>query len=155
MAFWTNLLNSIFETGKPIRAVDGRALRDNPIAMFEGAPGAPKLQGKALDIAIGTIAPAVAIGDLEDAAKILLVGFAVATNNDATVSATVSYQRSPDNGATWGGAITIATQVQSKGTAGGPTHTANACGAALIDMTGFNAIRMSSGTGVLIYVEGN
>ncbi|SEB79837.1 hypothetical protein [Rhodobacter sp. 24-YEA-8] len=69
MAFWTNLLNSIFETGKPIRAVDGRALRDNPIAIAEGAPDAPGLQHRALAIvAAGDIAklqrlPIVASGE--------------------------------------------------------------------------------------------
>lgn len=46
MATWTTIPNSVLETGKPIRAVDGRALRDNPIAIAEGASGAPVvLQG--------------------------------------------------------------------------------------------------------------
>ena len=41
MADWTNIPNSSIETDKPVRAIDGRALRDNPISITEGAPGSP------------------------------------------------------------------------------------------------------------------
>ncbi|MCE8418546.1 hypothetical protein LZ190_07490 [Rhodovulum sulfidophilum] len=41
MTDWTNIPNDVIEAGKPGRAVDGRALRDNPVAIAEGAPGAP------------------------------------------------------------------------------------------------------------------
>lgn len=46
MTDFTNIPNANLETGKPIRAVDGRALRDNPLAMFEG--NGPKLLGEAV-----------------------------------------------------------------------------------------------------------
>lgn len=49
MATWTNITNAALEPGKPIRSVDGLALRDNPIAITEGASGAPKIQNAALD----------------------------------------------------------------------------------------------------------
>lgn len=49
MTTWTNITNAALEPGKPIRSVDGIALRDNPIAMAEGAAGAPKIQNLALD----------------------------------------------------------------------------------------------------------
>lgn len=39
---------------KGITLQQGRALRDNPIAMFEGAAGAPRLQFGALDAAFST-----------------------------------------------------------------------------------------------------
>lgn len=56
MATWTTIPNTVLETGKPIRAVDGRALRDNPIAIAEGATGAPKVTYRALEaLAPGTI----------------------------------------------------------------------------------------------------
>src|SRR5699024_12066941 len=44
MAQWTNIPTDRIEPGKPIRAIDGLALRDNPIAIAEGASGAPRVQ---------------------------------------------------------------------------------------------------------------
>ena len=41
--------NTAIAFQKPITLQQGRALRDNPIAMFEGAPGAPRLQFAAMD----------------------------------------------------------------------------------------------------------
>jgi len=49
MATWTDITNAALEPGKPIRSVDGIALRDNPIAITEGASGAPKIQNAAMD----------------------------------------------------------------------------------------------------------
>lgn len=43
MATWTNIPDSVLEPGKPARSVDALALRDNPIAIAEGAAGAPKV----------------------------------------------------------------------------------------------------------------
>jgi hypothetical protein len=48
MATWTTLPDASLEPGKPIRSIDGLALRDNPIAISEGAVGAPKIQTAAL-----------------------------------------------------------------------------------------------------------
>ncbi len=47
MADWTTIPDSSIEPGKPIRSIDGLALRDNPIAISEGASGAPRIVGKA------------------------------------------------------------------------------------------------------------
>lgn len=44
MTTYTSIPNSSLEPGKPIRSIDGLALRDNPIAITEGAAGAPKNQ---------------------------------------------------------------------------------------------------------------
>jgi hypothetical protein len=44
MANWTSIADATLEPGKPIRAIDARALRDNPIAIAEGASGAPKIE---------------------------------------------------------------------------------------------------------------
>ena len=43
MATWTTVPDSSLEPGKPIRSIDSFALRDNPVAIAEGAPGAPKI----------------------------------------------------------------------------------------------------------------
>jgi len=48
MASWTTLLNAIFLVGKPITSASGLALRDNPISIAEGAPGAPRIHIGAL-----------------------------------------------------------------------------------------------------------
>jgi len=47
MADWTTIPDSSIEPGKPIRSIDGLALRDNPIAIAEGAAGAPRIVGLA------------------------------------------------------------------------------------------------------------
>jgi len=48
MATWTTLPDAALEPGKPIRSIDGLALRDNPVAITEGAAGAPQIQTAAL-----------------------------------------------------------------------------------------------------------
>ena len=58
MADWTAIPDSSIEPGKPIRSIDGLALRDNPIAAFEGASGAPRLA----DAALGPAASATTAG---------------------------------------------------------------------------------------------
>lgn len=48
MATWTTIPDSSLEPGKPIRAIDALALRDNPVAIAEGASGAPRIAAAAL-----------------------------------------------------------------------------------------------------------
>ena len=54
MAFWTNLINAIFLPGRPILGSTGVALRDNMIAIAEGAAGAPRIEDAALDTTVTT-----------------------------------------------------------------------------------------------------
>ena len=49
MATWTTITDATLEPGKPIRSVDGLALRDNVTALAEGAAGAPRIQNAAMD----------------------------------------------------------------------------------------------------------
>ena len=49
MATWTTITDTALEPGKPIRSVDGLALRDNVTALAEGAAGAPRIENAALD----------------------------------------------------------------------------------------------------------
>jgi len=58
MANWTSIADATLEPGKPIRAIDARALRDNPIAIAQGASGAPKIAGQQ--------GPAVETGGITD-----------------------------------------------------------------------------------------
>ena len=48
MATWTTIPDSSLEPGKPARSVDALALRDNPIAITEGAAGAPRIVNAAI-----------------------------------------------------------------------------------------------------------
>ena len=48
MATWTTITDTALEPGKPIRSVDGLALRDNVTALAEGAAGAPGIASAAL-----------------------------------------------------------------------------------------------------------
>lgn len=48
MTDWTDIADETVEPGKPIRSIDGLALRDNPIAITEGAAGAPRIQNAAM-----------------------------------------------------------------------------------------------------------
>jgi hypothetical protein len=62
MATWTTLPDASLEPGKPIRSIDGLALRDNPVAITEGASGAPRIVGLAAkrfaDFAVLTVSAA-------------------------------------------------------------------------------------------------
>lgn len=49
MTTYTTIPDSSLEPGKPIRSIDALALRDNPLAIAEGASGAPRVQAAALD----------------------------------------------------------------------------------------------------------
>lgn len=48
MASWTTVPDSSLEPGKPVRSIDILALRDNPIAIAEGASGAPRMSWPAV-----------------------------------------------------------------------------------------------------------
>lgn len=48
MTTFTTIPNSSLEPGKPIRSIDGLALRDNPLAIIEGDATAPRIVGKAV-----------------------------------------------------------------------------------------------------------
>lgn len=103
MTDWTSIPNTVLETGKPIRAVDGRALRDNPIAIAEGAPGAPKIKTPRV------VSPAAAqnqvftgLGDYSG------ISFDVtARNSHATNRPDFRFQFSKDGGSTWSTAYVL------------------------------------------------
>lgn len=50
MATWTTIPNLALQPGAPVRSLDGLALRDNPVAIAEGASGAPRIETDALDV---------------------------------------------------------------------------------------------------------
>ena len=153
MADWTDIADSALDPDAPLTSDLAYAWRDNVIAQSEGSPGAPKNLGRSMDIDAGNLDGTAAITNLDNCAKLLLSATAVAISNSPT--ATIGYQLSADNGATWGTSVTLATSYP--GSTGGGTLKACAAASAIVDMTGFNAIRLSgSGTlsGAAIWVEG-
>lgn len=152
MADYTEILDDEILPDSPGTSILFFRLRDNPEAIAEGAPGAPKNLGKSMDIDIGNMTGTTAIVDLDDAAKVMLVVRAEVISGSPTANA--GYQLSADNGSTWGSAVIVATGYP--GSTGAGTLTATAAGAVIIDMTGYNAIRLSNVncTGALIWVEG-
>lgn len=52
MADWTTIPNSSLEPGSPARSIDALALRDNPIAITEGAAGAPRVSDAGLSTTV-------------------------------------------------------------------------------------------------------
>lgn len=61
MATWTTIPDSSLEPGKPIRSIDALALRDNPVAIAEAAPGAPPVSLAAIVAALASV-PVGSIG---------------------------------------------------------------------------------------------
>jgi hypothetical protein len=49
MATWTNVSSTVLEPGDPIRSVDIIAIKENIIALSEGASGAPKIVTAAIN----------------------------------------------------------------------------------------------------------
>jgi hypothetical protein len=161
MADWTDPPWAQLVAGKPWTDEKAAAAFENVLALAEGANGAPKVLGKALDIDIGNLSGTTAIVGLGDCAKLLLVAKAEATASSAAfVTATIGYQRTANGGSSWDAGGTIATSkilVSSDFDV-----TALASGAVIVDMVGYDGIRLtgSGGTygptlsGAAIWVEG-
>ena len=115
MADWTNLPNQAVGVGGLPSGTTVTALRDNPVAIAEGAAGAPRVQGVALSgIRIADEAGSrnstgtstlLTVIDMDAARTVLLDGFVFATSNPSGV---IRYRTSLNNGSTWGTEITLA-----------------------------------------------
>lgn len=156
MADWTAIPDSVLDPDAPLTSDLAYAWRDNVIAQSEGAVGAPKNLGRSMDIDAGNLTGTGAITGLGDCAKLLLSATAVASGTGSSISSSIGYQLSADGGSTWGTAVVIATS-EVLGGGGGSHITACAAGTHIINMTGFDSVRLSgSGTlsGAAIWVEG-
>jgi hypothetical protein len=102
MADWTTIPDSSIEPGKPIRSIDGLALRDNPVAIAEGAVGAPRV--------VSAARPQAKIAEAITTVPLIVLALtnipahhAISLSLSATFSGTAVYavQISNNNGATW------------------------------------------------------
>jgi len=84
MATWTDIPDEVLEPGKPIRSVDALALRDNAIAIAEGAPNAPRIAGQQ--------GPAVHTGGIANGA---VTNVKIATMNASKLTGTINGARMP------------------------------------------------------------
>ena len=115
--------NTAIAFRKPITLQQGRALRDNPLAIAEGADDAPRNVGKSLDLGVKlftTTGTGVVIDSLADSLQIDFTAGFYATSSDSGASATLRIEGSNDGGSTWGSpqiisVITMATSGLSEG----------------------------------------
>jgi hypothetical protein len=101
MALWTAISNALVAVGAKPFATTIQALRDNIIALGEGASGAPRVEGRALDTYLGSIdiVNTTAQGFLDLDRHETLVMFGSGQVNSAV---TLQVRFSNDNGATYG-----------------------------------------------------
>jgi len=102
MTTYTTITNAEIDQDSPITQPLLTALRDNPVAITEGAAGAPKVQAAALDTFIANVVSSgsVTITDLDTQASIMCAG--------GVTNGTLTVELSDDNGSTWATAETIA-----------------------------------------------
>ena len=101
MADWTNLPNQAVGVGGLPSGTTVTALRDNPVAIAEGAPGAPKVQGVGLgQVFLGLVntsgSSAVGFSDAERVEGIAFFGGKLGTG------AVIQIRFSNNNGSSWG-----------------------------------------------------
>lgn len=101
MATWTDIPDEVLEPGKPIRSVDALALRDNAIAIAEGAPNAPRIAGQQ--------GPAVHTGGIVNGA---VTNAKIATMDASKLTGTINGARIPTG---HGGVGTYAFVTRSSG----------------------------------------
>ena len=97
----------------------GRALRDNPLAIAEGAVDAPKVQSAGLNIAV--ITSAGTLTGLGRVATLLCMASAQQTGEG---TANVQYRRSTDGGTTWTSYSTAVSVTVSSGSTNDATEVA-------------------------------
>jgi len=101
MSDWTTIANSTIAEGEPIRASTHLALRDNPIAIAEGRPNAPRVSPWAMaGVAVSTgstiryLDPSIVDQDTTD----FRIAYAVALMNDGTVTVEWTAERTGGTG---------------------------------------------------------
>ena len=110
MADWTNLPNAAVGVGGLPSGTTVTALRDNPIAIAEGAPGAPKIRRN--NIVSGTLAQTQTFTNLDAFSGIEF--FAIAATPSTNVRA-LQFQYSINNGTSWSNAATYDTVLAGTG----------------------------------------
>lgn len=106
MASWTTIADTSLAQDKPIKAVDVRALRDNPVAIAEGATDAPKIADKFLVGAAAGAPGEVIFSGLDDFLGIRVDGDVFRSGGGTGLELEVS-----DDGVTYYGTVTLVSGV--------------------------------------------
>lgn len=106
MADWTSISDAQVDPDAPLTSGLGYAWRDNPIAIAEGASGAPRVRGRALShVSFGAIAVTGTGGQgYTDCAG---VGVVMSPMHVATNGRVLRARYSNNNGSTWGSWQTV------------------------------------------------
>lgn len=109
MADWTTLADSQLDPDAPLTSELAYAWRDNPIAIAEGAVGAPRVQPEALDLHLARIeltdTTPVTVTGINPSNLVTIYVFAYSSHN--TLSNSLRIRFSNDGGATFGGWIVV------------------------------------------------
>lgn len=114
MTTYTAIANAAIDQDSPVTQPLMTALRDNPIAITEGASGAPRVQPEALSLYYGSgsatrntsgSSAVIEVTDLDNVDYVLLTGSVVVTSFSALGS--VVYAVSTDSGVTYGSEVTV------------------------------------------------
>ena len=104
MTTYTAIPNSDVDQDSPVTQTLITLLRDNPIAITEGASGAPKVQSKGLNIyAQDGLGPHTNLDDI----SLLFATVNVSHSDNSTTTGSAQYRLSSDNGSTWGSWVTM------------------------------------------------
>lgn len=121
MATYTDPSTINTNPNDPVTSEFGTAALDNPVAIAEGASGAPRVVAGALGTDLGT-GSVTAVGtildviDLTDVGQLLVYGLlGVSSPSEETGIATVSVAYSTDNGSTFGAATPVPGATLSSG----------------------------------------
>lgn len=101
MTTYTTITNAEIDQDSPITQPLMTALRDNPVAITEGAAGAPKIQAAALSTFISKVdeTTTTTLTNLDTQASIICIG--------GVRDGTLTVELSDDNGSTWATSETI------------------------------------------------
>ena len=110
MTTYTDIPDGDVDQDSPVTQPLLTALRDNPIAIAEGAAGAPKIADKVV-VGVGT----TTLSGLDDFGGLFLIGGARETNASASATSTIEFtiEFSTDDGATFSSPQTIESVSQS------------------------------------------
>ena len=108
MADYTDQDPNTLLPGEPWTSAKALAAFENPEAIAEGTPGAPKVTGLALDIfkgewTAGTATTMVTLTGLEDDGLLMCSG--MTTRSSGTGSVDITYETSTNGGSTWSSSV--------------------------------------------------
>lgn len=149
---WLDWTTAEYEVGAPATSLSFERWFRNPVALAQGAPGAPKVQGIALGGMDGgvfsmastgsTTGGSNAITDLDLVKTVLIFGelFSAPLGGSPSVPAPqLGYRLSADNGSSWGSPVYVAGANATQGAFG---DNISLTAISVVDMTSSNAIQL-------------